>query len=157
MLIYGSGCVSDRCNRGRCVRAEQYGNAIGERLFEPFTLTTFRGGARYRDSVGNSSTSLDVLKDDNLVSGGVSANMTTLFTTTLETALTGTNGFRVSEPARRPSTQRQPSKAHNARAGMQQRLALARCSPPPIKALSISFYIKINALCRCATFCARRR
>ena len=41
-------------------------------FLEPFTLTTFRGGARYRDSVGNSSTSLDVLKDDNLVSGGVS-------------------------------------------------------------------------------------
>ena len=40
-------------------------------FLEPFTLTTFRAGARYRDSAGTSETSLDSLKDTNLTSGGV--------------------------------------------------------------------------------------
>lgn len=41
-------------------------------FLEPFNLTAFRSGARYRDSLGTSSTSLDALKDTNLVSGGIS-------------------------------------------------------------------------------------
>lgn len=41
-------------------------------FLEPFNLTAFRIGARYRDSLGTSSTSLDALKDTNLVSGGIS-------------------------------------------------------------------------------------
>lgn len=56
---------------------DAFGQASTETLstggfLEPFTLTTFRSGARYRDSLGSSSTALDSLKDTVLTSGGVS-------------------------------------------------------------------------------------